>query len=238
VALSVDDFFLAREDTPKDEEGRYDFECLEAINLELFNESLAALLERGEAKVPRYDFRLGKPTPRDTWVTQQLAPYEVLLIEGIHALNPKLTPVVPNQRKFHIFISAITQLSIDYHNRIFTSDGRLLRRIVRDRRYRGYSAAQTLTRWPLVRRGEMRHIFPFEERADALFNSALVYEHAVLRNYVQRYLLEIDEHHDAFQEAYRLLGYLRRVVPILPDAVPQNSILREFIGNSAFHSSH
>ncbi len=234
VALSVDNFFVPRERTPQDEQGRYDFECLEAIDLKRFNSVLADLLHHGQAQVPRFDFKAGQPTPEDTWKTLQLEPDQVLLVEGIHALNPRLTPVVPGRQKYKIYISALTQLSIDDHNRIFTSDTRLLRRIVRDRRYRGYSAAETLRRWPLVRRGEQRHIFPYQNEADAMFNSALVYEHAVLRNYVQRYLLEIDESEDAFQEAYRLLGFLRRIVPILPDAVPQNSLLREFIGNSAF----
>jgi uridine kinase len=130
--------------------------------------------------------------------------------------------------------SPMTQLALDDHNRVFTSDTRLLRRIIRDRRYRGYSAAETIRRWPLVRRGEMRHIFPFREEADVLFNSALVYEHAVLRTHAERYLLEIDESDPAFGEAYRLLGFLRLIVPCLPDAVPHNSLLREFIGDSTF----
>ncbi|MBI4703254.1 MAG: nucleoside kinase [Deltaproteobacteria bacterium] len=234
VSLSVDDFFVPRECTPKDARGRHDFECLEAIDLGLFNEVLADLLGRGEARVPHYDFELGRPTERECWRTLRLEPDQVLLIEGMHALNPALTLAVPTRHKYKAYISALTQLSVDDHHRIFTSDTRLLRRIVRDRRYRGYSAAETIRRWPSVRRGEMRHIFPFQEQADIIFNSALVYEHAVLRNYVERYLLEIDEREEEFQEAFRLLGFLRRVVPILPDAVPQNSILREFIGDSAF----
>ena len=235
VALSVDNFFVARSRTPRDESGQLDFECLEALDLKLFNHVLHDLLHYGQATVPRYDFHTGKPTARGSWTTLQLEPDEVLLIEGIHALNPALTPAVPPPQKYKIYISPLTQLSIDDHNRIFTSDTRLIRRITRDRRYRGYSAAQTIHRWPMVRRGEMKHIFPYREQADALFNAALVYEHAVLRNYVERYLLEVDEHDDASQEAYRLLGFLRRVVPVLPDAVPHNSLLREFIGDSAFH---
>ncbi|MBW2524744.1 MAG: nucleoside kinase [Deltaproteobacteria bacterium] len=234
VALSVDDFFVPRERTPRDEQGNYDFECLEALDTKLFNEVLQQLLERGEAHVPRYDFHTGKPSPRGTWRKVRLEPDQVVLIEGIHGLNPGLTPAVSANKKFKIYISALTQLSVDDHNRIFTSDTRLLRRIVRDRRYRGYSAAETLRRWPLVRRGEMRHIFPHQEQADVMFNSALVYEHALLRTYAQRYLLEVDERDPAFPEAYRLLGFLRRIVPIFPDAVPQNSILREFVGGSAF----
>ena len=235
VALSVDNFFVPRSCTPRDENGQRDFECLEALDLKLFNHVLHDLLVYGEARVPRYDFHTGRPTARSTWQALHLEPNEVLLVEGIHALNPALTPAVPPSHAFKIYISTLTQLSIDDHNRIFTSDIRLVRRITRDRRYRGYSAADTIHRWPMVRRGEMKHIFPYREQADAIFNSALVYEHAVLRNYVERYLLEIDEHDDASQEAYRLLGFLRRVVPVLPDAVPHNSLLREFIGDSAFH---
>ncbi len=234
VAISVDDFFVPRDETPRDEQGRFDFECLEALDVRLLNRVLADLLKKGEAQVPRYAFRTGTRAPRDSWPTLRLEPNQVALVEGIHALNPALTPVVPTRHKFKIYISALTQLAVDDHNRIFTSDTRLLRRIVRDRRYRGYSAAQTIGRWPMVRRGEMRHIFPFQERADVIFNSALVYEHGVLRNYVQPYLLELEEREPAFVEAYRLLGFLRRIVPIFSDAVPHNSLLREFIGNSAF----
>jgi uridine kinase len=235
VALSVDNFFVQRSCTPRDEQGQLDFECLEALDLALFNQVLSDLLTKGEARVPRYDFHTGRPSRRNSWELLELGPSEILLIEGIHGINPQLTPAVPARQKYKIFISPFTQLSLDDQNRIFTSDTRLLRRITRDRRYRGYSAAETIRRWPLVRRGEMKHIFPFREQADALFNSALVYEHAVICNYAQRYLLEVNERDEAFAEAYRLLGFLRLVVPVLPDAVPHNSLLREFIGDSAFH---
>ncbi len=235
VALSVDNFFVARTQTPRDEQGRLDFECLEALDLKLFNRVLTDLMKRGEALVPRYDFHTGMPTPRDTWERFKVLPDQVVLVEGIHGLNPRLTPAVPARSKFKIYISALTQIGLDEHNRIFTSDTRLLRRIVRDRRYRGYSAADTLSRWPLVRRGEMRHIFPFQGQADVMFNSALVYEHAVLKGFAERFLLEVDERDATFSEAYRLLGFLQKIVPIFPDDVPHNSLLREFIGGSAFN---
>lgn len=234
VALSVDDFFVERSRTPRDEQGQRDYECLEAIDIPLLNDVLEELDHRGVARIPRYDFHTGKHKPRKQWSELRLGPHQVLLVEGIHALNPALTPALPRQEKYGIYIAPMTQLALDDHNRAFTSDTRLIRRIIRDRRYRGYSAAQTIQRWPMVRKGEMRHIFPFREEADVLFNSALVYEHAVLRTYVERYLLEIDETDPAFTEAYRLLGFLRLVVPVLPDAVPHNSLLREFIGDSAF----
>ncbi|MFH2006109.1 MAG: nucleoside kinase [bacterium] len=234
VELSVDNFFVARSRTPRDAQGRLDFECLEALDLELFNQVLTELFERGETRVPRYDFHTGKPTRKSGWSTLRLSPEQVVLVEGIHALNPALTPAVTARKKYKIYISALTQLAIDEHNRIFTSDTRLIRRIVRDRRYRGYSAADTLRRWPLVRRGEMRHIFPYQGQSDVMFNSALVYEHALLKNYAERYLLEVDERDEMFPEAYRLLGFLRLIVPILPDDVPHNSLLREFVGGSAF----
>jgi len=235
VALSVDNFFVARSRTPRDGDGRLDFECLEALDLKLFNRVLTDLMQRGEARVPRYDFHTGMPTPRDTWETFRVSPDQVLLVEGIHGLNPALTRAVSARSKFKIYVSALTQLGLDEHNRIFTSDTRLLRRIVRDRRYRGYSAAETLRRWPLVRRGEMRHIFPFQDQADVMFNTALVYEHAVLKGFAERFLLEVDERHESFSEAYRLLGFLHMIVPIFPDDVPHNSLLREFIGGSVFN---
>ncbi|MDY0003808.1 MAG: nucleoside kinase, partial [Polyangia bacterium] len=239
LALSVDNFFVPREKTPRDSRGEYDFECLEALDLRLFNKVLTDLLQKGAARVPRYDFHMGRPIDRKDWDEFSLQPHQVVLVEGIHALNPLLTPAVSARDKFRIYISALTQLSIDDDNRIFTSDTRLLRRIVRDRRYRGYSAAETVKRWPMVRQGERRHIFPFQDQADVMFNSALIYEHAVLRNYAERFLLEVDVGDPTFAEVYRLLGFLRLVVPTPPDAVPQTSLLREFIGGSGFsYNSH
>jgi uridine kinase len=155
-------------------------------------------------------------------------------MEGIHGLNEKLTDSVPAEAKYKIYISALTQLCIDDHNRIFTSDTRLMRRLVRDRRYRGYSAAETILRWPSVRRGENRNIFPFQEQADVMFNSALVYEHAVLKPYIERYLMEVPQDDPVFVHAYRLLRFLRLIMPVFRDTVPPNSILREFVGESVF----
>ena len=185
-------------------------------------------------QAPVFDFHAGRPKPRDKWRTMNLAEDQVLVIEGIHGLNDRLTETVAPHAKFKLYISALTQLCIDDHNRIFTSDTRMLRRLVRDMRYRGYSAADTIMRWPSVRRGENRNIFPFQENADVMFNSGLIYEHAVIKPYAERYLMEVDEDHPAFTSAYRLLRFLRLIVPVFADVVPHNSILREFIGESAF----
>jgi uridine kinase len=234
VALSTDNFYVNRKDTPRDDQGNLDFEAIEAIDLALFNEVLAALLRGDEVLSPRFDFQTGQRRPREQWSPMKLLPGQVLMVEGIHGLNDRLTAAVPNEHKFKVYVSALTQLSIDDHNRIFTSDSRFLRRIVRDRRYRGYSAAETIESWPRVRHGEMRHIFPFQEQADVMFNSALVYEQAALRSYAERYLLEVPQDHPSFVDAYRLLRFISHFVPIFDEAVPQISILREFIGGSAF----
>ena len=234
ISLSLDNYYVNREATPLDEDGRPDFEALEAIELDLFLEQLTDLLAGREIRTPRFDFVTGSRRPGRDWKPMRLGDHQLLVIEGIHGLNDQLTASVPRNEKYRIYVSALSQLAIDDHNRIFTSDARLIRRLVRDRLYRGFTAERTLELWGRVRRGEARWIFPYQEEADVMFNSALVYEHAVLRNYVQRYLLEVDEQDPKFHEAYRLLGFLRRIVPILPDAVPQNSILREFIGDSAF----
>ncbi len=234
VALSTDNFFVERSRTPRDEKGDYDFESIEAIDLELLGEVLTGLMKGERVLSPVFDFQAGRPKPKDQWIPMELAPDQVLVIEGIHGLNERLTEVVPAEAKFKIYVSALTQICIDDHNRIFTSDTRLLRRLVRDRRYRGYSAAQTLRRWPSVRRGENRNIFPYQEQADVMFNSALVYEHAVLRPFAERYLLEVPQDDPVFVEAYRLLRFLRLILPVFRDAVPPNSILREFVGESVF----
>ncbi|MBN1945470.1 MAG: nucleoside kinase [Bradymonadales bacterium] len=235
VNLSVDDFFVPREQTPKDSDGNYDFEHIEALNLELLWEVLVKLLKGEEVLTPVFDFQLGSPRPENQWRPMRLERDQILIIEGIHGLNDRLTQPIPKEMKIKLYVSALTQLAIDDHNRIHTSDTRLLRRIIRDRQYRGYSAGETIMRWPSVRRGEDRHIFPFQEQADAMFNSALAYEHAVLRPYAERFLLEVTEEHPAFSEVYRLLRFLRLILPVVEDAVPQNSILREFIGKSTFH---
>lgn len=234
VALSMDNFYVNRVDTPRDASGKYDFEAIEAIDLALFNEVLAGLLRGEEVASPRFDFQTGQRRPRDQWQPLRIGPGQVLVVEGIHGLNDRLTPAVPDAQKFKVYVSALTQLCVDDHNRIFTSDSRFLRRIVRDRRYRGYSAAQTIETWPRVRQGEMKHIFPFQEQADVMFNSALVYEQAALRPYAERYLLEVPQDHPSFVDAYRLLKFVSLFVPIFDESVPQISILREFIGGSAF----
>ncbi len=234
VGLSLDNYYVDREKTPLDEEGHYDFESIEALDLPLFHDQLARLLAGEEVLTPRYDFVSGTRKPRGKWIPMRLEDHQVLLIEGIHGLNDRLTESVERSKKFKIFISALTQLAIDDHNRIFTADVRLIRRIVRDRLFRGFTAERTLELWERVRQGEGRWIFPFQEEADVMFNSALVYERAVLKVYAERFLLQVPRTSRAYTEAYRLLKFLSLFVPVFPDEVPQTSILREFIGGSAF----
>ena len=232
--LSLDDYYVDRDKTPLDDEGDFDFEALEAIDLPLFLPHLKDLVDGREVLTPVYDFRTGLRKDVSEWRPRRLGANEVLLIEGIHALNPRLTETVEESRKFRIFINALTQLCIDDHNRIRTSDGRLLRRIVRDRKYRDYSAEKTILRWPKVRAGEEKHIFPFQERCDAMFNSALAYETAVLKSFAYRYLLEIEPGSPAQAKGYQLRRFLELFVPVWTDSVPATSILREFIGGSGF----
>lgn len=230
--LSLDNYYVDRDKTPRDESGELDFECIEAIDLELLNNQLEALLRGEEVETPRYSFTRG--TRDSKTVPMRLEEDELLLIEGIHGLNPLLTASVPDDQKMRIYVSALTQLCIDDHHRVFTSDARLLRRIVRDRMFRGYTAAQTLDMWRKVRAGEERWIFPFQDNADRMFNSTLVYEVAALKVFAERFLMEVPEDSKAFVEASRLLEFLSLVIPIFPDDVPGTSILREFIGGSAF----
>jgi uridine kinase len=234
VALSLDDYYVDREQTPRDADGKYDFEALEAIDIALLNEHLQRLLAGERVDTPRFEFTTGKRAPRDAWKPLQLGPTDLLILEGIHGLNEKLTPAVPQSQKFRAYVSALTQLKVDDHERVFTSDSRLIRRIVRDRLYRGYTAVRTIDMWPSVRRGEKLHIFPFQEHADAIFNSALVYEPAVLKTYAERFLLQVPTDSPAFVEADRLLRFLGLFVTVFPEEVPQTSILREFIGGSSF----
>lgn len=227
--LALDNYFVNREDTPRDEHGNLDFETLEALDLELFNQHLVALM-RGEAvQLPRFNFKTGR---REQGETVQLGPGHVIIIEGIHGLNPGLVPSVPRERTFRIFISALTQLNIDRHNRVPTTDTRLIRRIVRDATYRGYSAEETLNRWESVRRGEKRHIFPYQEHADMMLNSALVYELAVLKPLAEPLLLQVEPSSPRRVEAKRLLAFLQWFEPCGTELIPDNSILREFIGES------
>jgi len=227
--LALDNYFVNREDTPRDEHGNLDFEALEALDLELFNQHLVALM-RGEAvQLPRFNFKTGR---REQGETVQLGPGHVIIIEGIHGLNPGLVPSVPRERTFRIFVSALTQLNIDRHNRVPTTDTRLIRRIVRDATYRGYSAEETLNRWESVRRGEKRHIFPYQEHADMMLNSALVYELAVLKPLAEPLLLQVEPSSPRRVEAKRLLAFLQWFEPCGTELIPDNSILREFIGES------
>lgn len=232
VTLGTDNYFVSREDTPLDENGKPDFECLEAVDLPLFNQHLDQLLSGEAVDVPSYDFLTGHRSGRTT--RMQLGPNDILIVEGIHGLNPRLTESVPTEHKLKIYISALTQLSLDANNRILTTDVRLIRRIVRDRKYRGHSVCRTLAMWHSVLRGERHNIFPYQESADLMFNSALVYEPAVLRVFAERFLLEVPSDDEHFGEAFRLLNFVRMFVPIFPDEVPHTSILREFIGGSTF----
>jgi uridine kinase len=234
ISLSLDNYYVDRESTPLDEDGKPDFEALEAIDLDLFHDHLAELMDGRSVATPRFDFVQGRRRPEDQWNSLQLGEGQILVVEGIHGLNDRLTSSVPRNRKFKVYVSALSQLAIDDHNRIFTSDARLVRRLVRDRLFRGFTAERTLDLWERVRRGEGRWIFPFQEEADVMFNSALVYEPAVLKVYAERFLLQVPRSSRAYPEAFRLLKFLSLFVPIFPDEVPQISLLREFIGGSTF----
>lgn len=227
IAIEMDDYFLDRELTPRDEEGNYDFERLAALDLALFNRDLTRLMAGEEIQLPRYNFLTGK---REQGGVIQLGSDQILLIEGIHGLNPKLAPAAPRDSVFRIYISALTQLNIDRYNRVSTTDNRLIRRIVRDARARGYTAADTIGRWESVHRGERKYIFPYQENADAMFNSALVYELSVLKSYAEPLLLQLEPGRPGYVEAHRLLAFLNWFEPMPSDLIPYNSILREFVG--------
>jgi uridine kinase len=227
--VSLDDYFLAREDTPRDANGQYDYENLHALDLELFNQQLVALINGERVTLPHYNFQSGE---RETGATVQLTPNHVLLIEGIHGLNPNLVTQIPADRLFRIYISALTQLKLDRLSRVATSDTRLLRRIVRDARGRGYTADETIARWESVRRGEDRNIFPYQEQADLMFNSALVYELAMLKPLAEPLLRQVEPGTSEYVEARRLLAFLEWFQPADARLVPEDSILREFIGGS------
>jgi len=232
VLLAQDDYFVPRELTPRDEEGNYDFESLAAIDVPLLNQQLLALLEGEEVEIPRFDFHTGQR--RQEGVRLRLPNRGVALLEGIHCLNDELTPAIPAEGKYRIFVSALTQLNLDDHNRISTTDNRLLRRIVRDNQFRGRAAEGTLSMWQSVRNGEDRNIFPFQNTADSAFNSALDYELAVLKVYAEPLLKTVKPDHPQFHEALRLLSFIANFASIPPGWVPDYSILREFIGESAF----
>jgi uridine kinase len=232
VPLGLDDYFVDREKTPLDEHGEYDFETLNALDLQLFNGQLLALIAGQEVTLSRYNFKTGK---REWGRTLSISDEHVILVEGIHGLNPALVPSIPPEQIYRIYVSALTQLNIDHHNRVSTSDTRLLRRIVRDAANRGYSAQETIQMWEKVRRGEGRNIFPFQENADAMFNSALVYELAVLKPFAEPLLRQVEPGTMEYVEVKRLLAFLDWFLPCAPDLIPDNSILREFIGGSILY---
>lgn len=228
-ALGLDDYFVDRDRTPRDEHGDYDFEALQAIDLELFSQQLGDLMAGQAVPLAHYDFPSGQSQRREP---VQLSQDAVIIVEGIHGLNPELIAALPAERIYRIYISALTQLNIDHHNRVPTTDSRLLRRIVRDASHRGYSARDTIGRWESVRRGEERYIFPYQENADSMFNSALVYELAVIKPLAEPLLLRVPHGIEEWLEAQRLLGFLQWVKPCAGDLVPDNSLLREFVGGS------
>ena len=232
VTLSVDNYFVERYQNPKDEHGNYDFECIEAIDLPLFNEQLVNLLNGETVELPTFDFTQGTKVYNGN--TMKMHENEVLVIEGIHCLNDKLTALIPKEQKYKIYVSALTVLNIDYHNRISTTDTRLIRRIVRDHQFRNYSALHTLKMWYSVNRGEEKNIFPYQEDADIMFNSSLIYELGVLKDYALPLLSEIDSTQPEFSEAKRLSGFLSYFRSIPSDSIPSHSLLREFIGGSIF----
>ncbi len=230
--IALDDYFVNRDKTPRDENGDYNFECLEAIDIKQFNEDMNRLLKGEAVELPKYNFKTGRREYNGN--IKKLGPEDILVIEGIHGLNPKTTYSMPDESKFKIYISALTNLNIDEHNRIPTTDGRLLRRMVRDARTRGTGARRTIEMWPSVRRGEEQYIFPFQESADEMFNSVLIYELAVLKQYAEPLLFGIKEGEAEYYEAKRLLKFLEYFQGIDSQNVPSNSICREFIGGSCF----
>jgi uridine kinase len=232
VTISLDDYYKPHDHTPRDEEGKPDFEALDALDVDLLNDTLVRLLRAEEVETPVFDFHLGGRKPEGR--KMRLPDRAILILEGIHGLNDALTPLVPRQSKHKIYVSALTQLNLDDHNRIATTDNRLIRRIVRDSQFRGHSALQTLTMWPSVRRGEDRNIFPFQNGADSAFNSALDYELAVLKVYADPLLASVKPDAPEYEEARMLLSFLSNFAPLHPRWVPPTSILREFIGESAF----
>lgn len=232
VTISVDNYFVERENNPKDEHGNYDFECIEALDLDLFNSQLVDLLAGKEVSLPTFNFTTGRKEYKGN--NLKLKEDEILIIEGIHCMNDKLTNLIPKENKFKVYISDLTVLNIDYYNRISTTDTRLIRRIVRDHQFRNYTAEQTLKTWYSVNRGEQKNIFPFQEEADCMFNSSIVYELAVLKKFAMPLLEEIPQTSREYSEARRLITLLKYFEDMKPDLIPNNSLLREFIGGSIF----
>ncbi len=232
VTISVDNYFVEREDNPKDEFGNYDFECLEALDVELLNDHIKRLLTGEEVEIPTFNFKHGHKEYNGT--TLKLESDDILVMEGIHCLNDKLTMAIPREQKYKIYISDLTVLNLDYYNNISTTDTRLIRRIVRDNQFRGYSALQTIKIWYSVNRGETKYIFPYQEEADSMFNSSLIYELSVLKDYAIPLLKEIDNSNPECAEATRLCNLLKYFNSIPDEYIPKTSLIREFIGGSAF----
>ena len=230
--ISLDDYFVNRVDTPKAENGEYDYESLYALDLEFFNSQLQALLNGEEVELPRFNFNTG--IREMSGKRLRLDENMILILEGIHALNPELTPQIPAESKFMIYVSALTTILLDNHNYIPTTDNRLLRRIIRDFKYRGYSAEETISRWPSVRAGEEKWIFPFQENADVMFNSALLFELAIIKDYAEPILRKVSNNRPEYSEAYRLRKFLEFFVPLQDKELPPTSLLREFLGGSSF----
>lgn len=230
--ISLDDYFVNRNDTPLDKNGKHDFESLYAVDLPFFEEQLTTLLNGGEVELPRYNFTTGKREMSGKKL--RIDEHMILIIEGIHALNPALTPHIPNENKYKVYVSALTTILLDNHNYIPTTDNRLLRRIIRDYKYRNYSAEETIARWPSVRAGEEKWIFPYQENADAMFNSALLFELAVLKDYVEPVLRKVPNRCPEYSEAHRLLRFLNYFVSVQDKELPPTSLLREFLGGSSF----
>ena len=232
IGISLDDYFVDRELTPKDASGDYDFESLYALNIPLLNEQMNALIAGEEVELPKYNFQSGKSEKSGRKL--RLQGNEILVVEGIHALNPELTAQIPEEQKYKVYASALTTILLDSHNYIPTTDSRLLRRIIRDYKYRGVSAQETIRRWPSVRAGENKWIFPFQENADAMFNTAMIFELAAIKTQAEPLLEQVPECADEYSEAYRLLKFLRYIRPITNKQVPPTSLLREFLGGSSF----
>lgn len=232
LSISLDDYFVDREHTPRDANGDYDYESLYALDLELFNQHMQALIKGEQIELPRFNFSTGQREHSGNFL--KLEEETILILEGIHGLNPELTPHIADAYKYRIYVSALTTISLDNHNYIPTTDNRLLRRIIRDYNYRGYSAEETIKRWPSVRAGEHKWIFPYQENADAMFNSALLFELSVLKTHVEPVLYQVPESSEAYSEAYRLRRFLEYFIPVADHDLPPTSLLREFLGGSSF----
>lgn len=233
VKLSLDNFFVNREDNPLDENGNYDFEALEAIDTDLFNQKILELMEGKAIEVPKFSFEEGKRYYNGEKLSVKKK--DLIIVEGIHGLNPKLTGKIPEENKYKIYVSALTSISIDGHNLIKTSDNRLIRRMIRDYKYRGYTSAETISRWPSVRRGEEKNIFPFQEEANIMFNSALLYEFSILKKHVEPILREVQPNQEEYNTAQRLLKFFSYFLSVDDEEIPPTSIIREFLGGSSFN---